>query len=216
VLQRWVGKRCFGCWCLTGTYFEGEMEQNPKAKRGYSRDGWPDCLQLVIALVVTPDGFPLAYEVLNGNTADCSTLRDSVEVKLYEYWPKAAAATPRISRSGASGWCVCYASCARCAAASRNAISCCCASALRKRMPAAHSGCKNPSSRERPVSRTAFTFQTDKTKLKAAEQRDGHYLLRSNLTEKIPPCYGVLRKRLKRYFRKRECSCASCTWYVPG
>src|SRR5438132_13840874 len=61
---------------LTSTYFEGEMEQNPKAKRGYSRDGRPDCLQLVIALVVTPDGFPLAYEVMDGNTADCSTLRD--------------------------------------------------------------------------------------------------------------------------------------------
>jgi hypothetical protein len=60
----------------TSTYFEGEMEQNPKARRGYSRDGRPDCLQLVIALVVTPDGFPLAYEVLNGNTADSSTLRD--------------------------------------------------------------------------------------------------------------------------------------------
>ena len=60
---------------LTSTYFEGEMEQNPKAKRGYSRDGRPDCVQLVIALVVTPDGFPLAYEVMNGNTADSSTLR---------------------------------------------------------------------------------------------------------------------------------------------
>jgi transposase len=49
---------------LTSTYFEGEMEQNPKAKRGYSRDGRPDCLQLVIAVGVTPDGFPLAYEVM--------------------------------------------------------------------------------------------------------------------------------------------------------
>jgi len=38
---------------LTSTYFEGEMEQNRKAKRGYSRDGWPDCLQVVIALVIT-------------------------------------------------------------------------------------------------------------------------------------------------------------------
>src|ERR671928_2039339 len=64
---------------LTSTYFEGEMEQNPKARRGYSRDGRPDCVQLVIALVVTPDGFPLAYEVMNGNTADCSTLRDFLE-----------------------------------------------------------------------------------------------------------------------------------------
>jgi len=60
---------------LTSTYFEGEMELNPKAKRGYSRDKRPDCLQLVIALVVTPDGFPLAYEVMNGNTSDRTTLR---------------------------------------------------------------------------------------------------------------------------------------------
>src|SRR6266700_7001611 len=60
---------------LTSTYFEGEMEQNPKAKRGYSRDGRPDCLQVVIALVITPDGFPLAYEVMDGNTSDRTTLR---------------------------------------------------------------------------------------------------------------------------------------------
>jgi transposase len=64
---------------LTSTYFEGEMEQNPKALRGYSRDGRPDCLQVVIGLVVTTDGFPLAYEVLNGNTADCTTLRGFLE-----------------------------------------------------------------------------------------------------------------------------------------
>jgi transposase len=60
---------------LTSTYFEGEMKQNPKAKRGYSRDGRPDCLQVVIALVVTTDGFPLAYEVMDGNTSDRTTLR---------------------------------------------------------------------------------------------------------------------------------------------
>ncbi len=59
---------------LTSTYFEGEMEENPKAKRGYSRDGRPDCVQVVIALVVTTDGFPLAYEVMNGNTIDSTTL----------------------------------------------------------------------------------------------------------------------------------------------
>src|SRR5258708_22209368 len=59
---------------LTSTYFEGEMEENPKAKRGYSRDSRPDCLQVVIALVVTPDGFPLAYEVLDGNTSEHKTL----------------------------------------------------------------------------------------------------------------------------------------------
>lgn len=60
---------------LTSTYFEGEMEENPKARRGYSRDQRPDCLQVVIALIITPDGFPLAYEVMNGNTSDKTTLR---------------------------------------------------------------------------------------------------------------------------------------------
>ncbi len=60
---------------LTSTYFEGAMEENRKAKRGYSRDGRPDCLQVVIALVVTHDGFPLAYEVMDGNTSDRTTLR---------------------------------------------------------------------------------------------------------------------------------------------
>jgi len=64
---------------LTSTYFEGKMEQNPKAKRGYSRDKRGDWLQLVIALVVTPDGFPLAYEVMNGNTSDRTTLRDFLQ-----------------------------------------------------------------------------------------------------------------------------------------
>ncbi len=49
---------------LTSPYFEGEMEQNPKAKRGYSRDKRPDCLQFVIALVMSTDGLPLAYEVM--------------------------------------------------------------------------------------------------------------------------------------------------------
>jgi hypothetical protein len=60
---------------LTSTYVEGEAEQNPKAKRGYSRDGRPDCKQVVIALVITPEGFPLAYEVMDGNTSDKTTLR---------------------------------------------------------------------------------------------------------------------------------------------
>lgn len=60
---------------LTSTYIEGEGEENAKAKRGYSRDGRPDCLQVVIALVITPDGFPLAYEVMDGNTSDKTTLR---------------------------------------------------------------------------------------------------------------------------------------------
>jgi transposase len=61
---------------LTSTYFEGLCEQNPKARHGYSRDGRGDCRQVVIALIVTPQGFPVAYEVLPGNTVDSTTLRD--------------------------------------------------------------------------------------------------------------------------------------------
>jgi hypothetical protein len=60
---------------LTSTYVEGEAEGNPKARYGYSRDGRPDCKQVVIALVITPDGLPLAYEVMDGNTSDKTTLR---------------------------------------------------------------------------------------------------------------------------------------------
>jgi len=60
---------------LTSTYFEGAMEENRKAKYGHSRDKRTDCLQVVIALVITTDGFPLAYEVMDGNTSDRATLR---------------------------------------------------------------------------------------------------------------------------------------------
>ena len=59
---------------LTSTYFEGSCQDNPKAKHGYSRDGRPDCRQVVIALVVTTEGLPMAYEVLDGNRADKTTL----------------------------------------------------------------------------------------------------------------------------------------------
>jgi hypothetical protein len=64
---------------LTSTYVEGEAEQNPKAKYGYRRDGRPDCKQVVIALVMTPTGLPLAYEVMDGNTSDKSTLRSFLD-----------------------------------------------------------------------------------------------------------------------------------------
>src|SRR5437016_7252961 len=50
--------------------------EGDKRRHGYSRDHRPDCVQVVIALVVTPEGLPLAYEVLPGNTADNTTLRD--------------------------------------------------------------------------------------------------------------------------------------------
>lgn len=64
---------------LTSTYFEAEPPDSEKKKYGYSRDKRPDCVQVVIALVVTPEGFPLAYEVLAGNTSDKTTLEDFVK-----------------------------------------------------------------------------------------------------------------------------------------
>ena len=60
---------------LTSTYFEGLCQLNPKAKHGYSRDRRSDCRQVVIALIVTPGGFPLAYETMPGNTSEKTTLR---------------------------------------------------------------------------------------------------------------------------------------------
>jgi transposase len=62
---------------LTSTYFESDPPDDDADKRrhGYSRDKRHDCVQVVIALIVTPEGFPLAYEVLPGNTADKTTLR---------------------------------------------------------------------------------------------------------------------------------------------
>ena len=62
---------------LTSTYFESEppFGEDDKRKFGYSRDKRPDCVQVVIALIVTPEGFPVAYEVLAGNTSDKTTLR---------------------------------------------------------------------------------------------------------------------------------------------
>src|SRR4029077_10168644 len=79
--QRWMD--LFGTkfevllYDLTSTYFESSPpdDDNDKRRFGYSRDKRSDCVQVVIALIVTPDGFPLAYEVLPGNTADSTTLR---------------------------------------------------------------------------------------------------------------------------------------------
>ena len=245
---------------LTSTYFEGEMEQNPKAKRGYSRDGRPDCLQLVIALVVTPDGFPLGYEVMNGNTADCTTLpdflkkvettygkarrvwvmdrgipteailqemraperqtfylvgtpkgritqhekkwldlpwqkvRDSVEVKLYQHEGELYVLAKSSGRQ-AKEIAMRRKRLARLLRRLR---------AMRKSLPKRDQlllrigAAKKEAGRafgfvkihlpqkDQQVTRSTFTFHTDKAKLKAAEQRDGHYLLRSNLTGEDP------------------------------
>ncbi len=245
---------------LTSTYFEGEMEQNPKARRGYSRDGRPDCLQLVIALVITPDGFPLAYEVMNGNTPDRSTLRDflkkveatygkarrvwvmdrgipseailkemreperqtfylvgtpkgkinqhekkwldlpwhkvrdAVEVKLYRHEGELYVLAKSSGRQ-AKEIAIRRKRLVRLLRKLR---------AMRKSLPKRDQlllrigAAKKEAGRafgfvkiqipqkDETVTRQTFQFQLDKAKLKAAEQRDGHYLLRSNLTAEDP------------------------------
>ena len=64
---------------LTSTYFESDPPFAGKRQYGYSRDKRSDCVQVVIALIVTPEGFPLAYEVMPGNTSDKTTLADFLE-----------------------------------------------------------------------------------------------------------------------------------------
>ena len=245
---------------LTSTYFEGEMEHNPKAKRGYSRDGRGDCLQLVIALVITPDGFPLAYEVMHGNTSDRTTLpaflkkientygnarrvwvmdrgipseaqlkdmraperqtfylvgtpkgkinqhekkwldlpwqkvRDAVEVKLYEHEGELYVLAKSQGRQ-AKEIAIRRKRLARLLRKLR---------AMRKSLPKRDQlllrigAAKKEAGRafgfvkirlpqkDEAVTRHTFSFQVDKAKLKAAQQRDGHYLLRSNLTSEDP------------------------------
>lgn len=245
---------------LTSTYFEGEMEQNAKAKRGYSRDKRPDCLQLVIALVVTTDGFPLAYEVMKGNTSDRTTLRgflkkiedthgkarrvwvmdrgvpteeilkemreperqtfylvgtpkgrinqhekkwlnlpwqkirDSVDVKLYPHEGELYVLAKSEGRQ-AKEIAMRRKRLARLLRKLRT---------MRKSLPKRDplllriGAAKKEAGRafgfvkiqippaDQAVTRETFSFQVDKAKLKATEQRDGHYLLRSNLTGEDP------------------------------
>lgn len=75
---------------LTSTYFESVPPEDEGDKRrfGYSRDKRPDCVQVVIGLIVTPEGFPLAYEVMPGNTADKTTLQGFLE-KIQNQYGKA-------------------------------------------------------------------------------------------------------------------------------
>src|SRR5271170_7113491 len=65
---------------LTSTYFEGLAEENDLARRGYSRDHRSDCKQIVLALIVTREGFPLAHLTLAGNTKDLETVKTIVEM----------------------------------------------------------------------------------------------------------------------------------------
>ena len=70
---------------VTSTYFEGQALANRKAKRGYSRDKRPDCKQVNIGLVVTPEGLPIGYEVFDGNRADVTTVEEMVEMMEEKY-----------------------------------------------------------------------------------------------------------------------------------
>jgi transposase len=84
--QSWFGVEFeFLLYDVTSTYFEGQAEANKKAKRGYSRDQRPDCKQVNIGLVVTPEGLPIGYEVFAGNTADVTTVEAMVELMENKY-----------------------------------------------------------------------------------------------------------------------------------
>jgi len=70
---------------ITSTYFEGSAKANPQAKRGYSRDGRPDCPQVCIGLVTTREGLPLAFEVFDGNRVDVTTTQEMVQIMEAKY-----------------------------------------------------------------------------------------------------------------------------------
>lgn len=78
---QWFGTQVdFLLYDVTSTYFEGKAERNRLVARGYSRDHRPDCQQVCIGLVVTPEGLPVGYEVFAGNRADVTTLDDMIEL----------------------------------------------------------------------------------------------------------------------------------------
>lgn len=84
--QSWFGIEFeFLLYDVTSTYFEGQALGNAKAARGYSRDQRPDCKQVNLGLVVTPEGLPIGYEVFAGNTADVTTVEDMVELMETKY-----------------------------------------------------------------------------------------------------------------------------------
>lgn len=70
---------------VTSTYFEGSGKRNAKAKRGYSRDSRPDCVQVCIGLVTSSEGLPLAFEVFDGNRVDVTTVEDIIELMEGKY-----------------------------------------------------------------------------------------------------------------------------------
>src|SRR5258708_7958588 len=163
---------------LTSTYVEGEAEQNPKAKYGYSRDGRPDCKQVVIALVMTPGGLPLAYEVMDGNTSDKTTLRsfldkiESMYGQARRVWVVERGIPTEAGLRGVRA--------ARAKTLDR-------VGAAKTDVGRAFGFVKiNLPQVGQEVTRETFTFQLDKLKLQEAELRDGHYLLRTNLVAEDP------------------------------
>jgi transposase len=70
---------------ITSTYFEGSAKGNAQAKRGYSRDGRPDCVQVCIGLVASKEGLPLAFEIFDGNRVDVTTTREMVQIMETKY-----------------------------------------------------------------------------------------------------------------------------------
>ncbi len=88
---QWRYGELFGCtfdfmfYDITSTYFEGTAKANPQAKRGYSRDGRPDCPQVCIGLVTTREGLPLAFEIFDGNRVDVTTTQEMVQIMEAKY-----------------------------------------------------------------------------------------------------------------------------------
>jgi transposase len=70
---------------ITSTYFEGGAQENPQAKRGYSRDNRPDCPQICIGLVATKEGLPIAFEIFDGNRPDVTTTQEMVHIMETKY-----------------------------------------------------------------------------------------------------------------------------------
>lgn len=70
---------------VTSTYFEGEALRNRRARRGYSRDGKPQCKQVCLGLVVTREGYPLGYEIFDGNRVDVTTVEQIVQAMEEKY-----------------------------------------------------------------------------------------------------------------------------------
>jgi hypothetical protein len=84
--RSWFGVQFeFLLYDVTSTFFEGQALDNDKAARGYSRDSRPDCKQVCIGLVCTPEGLPLSYEVFAGNRADVTTVEQIVNAMETKY-----------------------------------------------------------------------------------------------------------------------------------